>query len=89
MAAKEKAKELRNKYTRIKVYITALDSDGERIGAIGYMSYESAKQCAIIAVDEIIKAIPYYVAMEGYGSAKFNNPDIAFWQEVKTELEKL
>ena len=35
-----------------------------------------AKQCALIAVDEILKAI-------GFSDNKF------YWQEVKQELEKL
>jgi len=50
---------------------------------------EIAKQCAIIAVDEIIIALPKTVSGFGYGSATFNNPDIAYWKQVKTELEKL
>lgn len=44
------------------------------------LMFESAKQCAIIAVDEIIKANPYSAVM---------NSTVRFWQEVKTELEKL
>ena len=40
-----------------------------------YINYELAKQCALIAVDEILKTNPY----------KARN----YWQEVKTEIEKL
>lgn len=39
------------------------------------------KQCALIAVDEILDATIYY----------FNNDDlfVEYWQEVKHEIEKL
>ena len=39
------------------------------------MDKQLAKQCAVIAVDEILKTNPY----------KARN----YWQEVKTEIEKL
>lgn len=59
---KEKAKELLDKMT------TNADS----------LIYKNqyAKECALIAVDEILKAI-------GFSDNKF------YWQEVKQELEKL
>ena len=62
MEAKEKAKELLAKMT------TNADS----------LIYKNlyAKQCALIAIDEILKAI-------GFSDNKF------YWQEVKQELEKL
>jgi hypothetical protein len=41
--------------------------------------YESAKQCALIAVDEILKAdIENKLGV-----------DVEYWQEVKQEIEKL
>jgi len=42
---------------------------------------EQAKQCALIAVDEIIKSIRW--------SSDFNNEQKKYWQEVKQEIEKL
>jgi len=39
------------------------------------INYECAKECALIAVDEILKTNPY----------KARN----YWHEVKTEIEKL
>ena len=62
MNPKEKAKELLAKMT------TNADS----------LIYKNqyAKQCALIAVDEILKAI-------GFSDNKF------YWQEVKQEIEKL
>ena len=37
--------------------------------------YAEAKQCALIAVDELIKQV--------------NHSDVGYWQEVKQEIEKL
>lgn len=37
------------------------------------MTYEQAKQCALIAVDEMIK----------------NGCSVFYWQEVKNEIERL
>ncbi len=45
---------------------------------------QSAKQCALIAVDYIITSNPY--------SNPFNTDvysTMSYWQEVKTEIEKL
>ena len=44
--------------------------------------YES-KQCALIAVDEIINANPYEVSKTDMDST------IDYWQEVKQEIEAL
>jgi len=41
--------------------------------------YESAKQCALIAVDEIIDAL----------DKSLIDSDIEWWQEVKQEIKKL
>lgn len=64
MTAKEKAKELVDK---IKF---ATDE-------FGYINIntERHKQCALIAVDELIKQV--------------TNSDVGYWQNVKQEIEKL
>lgn len=67
MTPKEKAKELVNKY-----YCIFGD---------GYLGEEHI-QCALIAVDEIIKAIDW----QPFG---FADEAESFWQEVKKELEAL
>jgi hypothetical protein len=67
MEAKEKAKELVNKY--LQIY------DGRVV---------EGKKCALIAVDYIITSNPH--------SNPFNTDvysTINYWQEVKTEIEKL
>ncbi len=45
------------------------------------MSYKQAKQCALIAVDEIMDC-----TKNGLGLTKFSKE---YWQEVKQEIEKL
>ena len=45
----------------------------------------NAKQCALIAVDEIIQAITQYSYAVGYGMMSHNQ----YWQAVKQEIEKL
>ena len=68
MTAKEKAQQLTDKMGNIP--------DGG-FGSIGL--YE-AKQCALVAVDEILDQWEYYAHIPEEG---------LFWQEVKQEIEKL
>ena len=67
MSPKEKAKELQYKYMSIRWDIGPDD----------------AKQCALIAVDEIIKQL---VPIE---RAPNNKSAFQYWQEVKQEIELL
>jgi hypothetical protein len=71
MNAKEKAKELVSKYYN-------LESEGDKGG---WMTLNDAKQCALIAVDELIKEQTMWQNGE-------INPKL-YWQEVKQEIEKL
>jgi len=43
---------------------------------------EQAKQCALIAVDEILKAIDWH-------EFEVPNDQLNYWQQVKQEIEKL
>jgi hypothetical protein len=72
MTPKEKAKELYDKF------YMAIPSD--EMG----LCDEAAKQCALIAVDEIIDSEPQYEWSNDY----WKNPN-DFWQEVKREIENL
>lgn len=65
MTPKEKAEELVNKYSLLVPI------------EFGGMNKESAKQCALIAVDEILK-LPFE-----------NQSERNYWQQVKIEIEKL
>jgi hypothetical protein len=73
MTPKEKAAELVNRYA---IYLRAnlmYDEDAE----------EDAKQCALIAVDEILEDNVDDMSEE------FFDIRIEYWQEVKREIEKL
>jgi hypothetical protein len=75
---KEKAKELIEKYSNVEIQI-----GGQYDGYLS-MQIHDAKQCALIAVDEIAKCTKYE-------KQKFDNDRFSedYWQEVKTEIEKL
>lgn len=69
MTPKEKAHNLVDKYRNT---IMSFLSDN--------MKDMNAKQCALIAVDEIVKAM---------NDVMFPNPFKQYWNEVKQEIEKL
>jgi len=75
MTPQEKAKELIIKFLKLTSKHEGLETAG--LGAITV-----AKQCALIAVDEIIEQNNIWIKHTGKGT---NN----YWQEVKTEIEKL
>ena len=68
MTSKEKAKELYKKYEF--VYIQ------------NYTSKHEVKECALIAVDEIISVVEWY-------DRRHISNQLIFWIEVKTELTNL
>ena len=69
MTPKEKAIELVDKYTQ---YVTEINE------------YEYAKNCAYIAVDEILKIVNVWSALNMQKSSQ-----VIYWEEVKQEIEKL
>jgi hypothetical protein len=82
MTPKEKAKELVDKYADNlpRIWYNVVESK----------NYHSARQCALIAVDEIISIVPY----ENYNRDTLCPYDFAdlsreYWQDVKQEIEKL
>ena len=80
MTPKEKAKELVNKFIRpTRLY-------DEILGWEDYIP--SAKQCALIAVDEIINARPTTDGMI-IGDTQTRPLTINYWEEVKQEIEKI
>ena len=76
MTAKDKAEELINKFVEhTKVYHEVL----------GWEDYiDSAKKCALIAVDNIILANPH---SNPFNTDVYSTMD--YWLEVKQEIEKL
>jgi hypothetical protein len=77
MTPQEKAKELIDTYIDIENYKNLnLDLFCDECG----MNEQSAKYCAIIAVDEILKEID---------NTTLSLVQTEYWQEVKTQIEKL
>lgn len=77
MTPKEKANELVEKFSKIEhTYL---------IGRGKYMFIEESKKCALIAVDEIIKALESDRII--YGSI-YRYEESEYWQEVKKEIEE-
>ena len=77
MTPQEKATELVKKYKDYSLHHNSLEK-----------CIENAKQCALIAVEEIKKAHPiipltYMLESEAIDAA------IEYWNEVKSEIEKL
>jgi hypothetical protein len=82
MTPKEKAEELVNKMygeTPVRTIIAEIEEDKQY-----------AKQCALIAVDEIISSSP---SLPILGDSGIYGEDIElstkYWEEVKQEIEKL
>ena len=76
MSAKEKAEELVNKYLAIQ---------------FGDFPTTEAKQCALIAVDEILKAFYLNTGSDIVGNHVINFAirESNYWEEVRKEIEKL
>ena len=76
MTPKEKADELFNKYA---TYVVMWASDINT-------THQNCKQCALIAVDEIIEECYNWTGgtNDGWETKRFD-----FWQEVKQEIENL
>jgi hypothetical protein len=73
MSAKEKAKELVDKYLDLDNYNNLnLDLFCDECG----MSTDAAKQCALIAVDTVLFMASHYATID-------------YWNEVKHEIEQL
>ena len=69
MTPKEKAKELVDKMWNID----------ERYGSIGF---HEAKQCALVAVDEILDAVDWH-------EFETPNEELNYWNKVKHEIDQL
>jgi hypothetical protein len=83
MTPREKAKELVEKF-KFETKRSEIIND-ILLGDISVIfKHHKAKQCALIAVDELIKTICYCYPINEY-EISF----VEYWQEVKQEIEKL
>jgi len=77
MTAKEKSEELVNNFR-----LNVLDYEGS-----GLNTYK-AKQCALIAVDEMRDRLIWHTGASDLGNTVLVE-DIKYWEEVKQEIQKL
>ena len=82
MTAKEKAKELVEKFRKD----ARLRSSGFLVANEKHSTYH-AKQCALVCVDEIIKALLKNASNLGYDNIL--NIERDYWQEVIIEINRL
>jgi hypothetical protein len=82
MTPKEKANELVNKYLRTyPIY------DNPTV-VISYTNNE-AKQCALIAVDQVIEILDVVCESKSYDPFEAPMYDLKEWKQIKEEIEKL
>ena len=81
MKPEEKAKELVDSFLNVTVYV---DEDGNKETMKDYNSYDTAKQCALICVDEIIETLNLDLIR-----CMDNRQIDTYWIVVKEEIEKL
>ena len=88
MTPKEKAQELVDKYKDIDIEISS-EYKGYGDGA-DYLLMDNgdAKQCALIAVNEIIEIEPYKRRFRLFDKVRFDD-QTQYWKEVKEEIENL
>jgi hypothetical protein len=85
MTPKEKAEELVDKF-HIKVYVSFIENSiPSVINAL--MLYNSAKQCALIAVDEMIESYEFDVISDMTNQRYIDK--LNYLDEVRQEINKL
>ena len=88
MTPKEKAKELVDKFNNAEGCEWDFYETQEGNESCWRMSNSLAKQCALIAVDEILNEL-HQIQEYDYLLAQKITGKILFYNEVKTEIEKL
>jgi hypothetical protein len=84
MTPKEKAKELVDKfYQRFPLTMDVITTRGDL--SWEYDSWNEAKQCALIAVDELIRIAPWGSDIDG----EIEDDSKEYYIEVKQQIEKL
>jgi hypothetical protein len=87
MTPKEKAKEL------VDIFYQTTPNEAwynPPLGSLSmeYKSWEQAKQCALIAADEIINSNPTSQLSDPFlGNRTYEN--VNYWKDIKQEIEKL
>jgi hypothetical protein len=84
MTPKEKAQELFDKYYKLFNNFPNYQYVIENLNTIQDEKLYTAKQCSLIAVDEILSDYKNYLLHE---NTEYKG--LMYWQEVKQEIEKL
>lgn len=87
MTPKEKAEELVDKFHIIETSHWNENMDGRM--TMEQIGFYSAKQCALIAVDEIINSSPARSPINDGSDAMPHFRAVKYWEQVKQEIEKL
>lgn len=85
MTPQEKAQELIDKYLNAVMHFPYIDSEDGRCIGTGYMVFQSAKQCALIAIEEVLSAIKNYQADDPEFQEMYEN----YYEQIKAEINKL
>jgi hypothetical protein len=80
MTPKEKAFQLINRYLDI--------NEEQEYNTPRYLTKEEAVEGSLITVDEILKVVND-IWMESFSTGESDNKFYNYWQEVKTEINKL
>ena len=80
MTAKEKAKELTTKYVDLTITTSGCAEKGKHCIVSNAMYKNSAKECALITIDEILKVSSFYNDAQA---------EVTYWQEVRQEIINL
>jgi hypothetical protein len=80
MSPKEKAFQLINRYLDI--------NEEQEYNTPRYLTKEEAVEGSLITVDEILKVVND-IWMESFSTGESDNKFYNYWQEVKTEINKL
>lgn len=76
MTPKEKAEKLIEEFMNIK---------SKKLSDYSRIEYPTARECALICVNEISKVVPYKRRQPHL----YDDETIEYWDEVKEEIEKL
>lgn len=80
MTPQEKAQEIMNQM---------LGLEEEDLTKFDYIDHQAAKHFALIAVEHIIDSNPYKIVLEGKFKTESSRYDVAYWEQVKKELNNL
>lgn len=91
MTPKEKAEELMTEYSNeVFTIFDVIRIDNKIVTHKGALVLDSAKKCALIAVNKIISASPHKLApFMGHYMENVVVSDVYYWLSVKEEIEKL